>query len=226
MGWIMMMSGWLSMVMFKLQEASELLDDMKDKPRLRTYAPILSAYYSQGKVQESFDMYERILRDGIEVTEAEYINLVRLCTDQDHHKGFQRVMEDMKQAILEVSEGGLEHILAYFEKQGKEAYAITPKVSVQPSGKCLTCGEVLRSIDIQPDELEGLMSKITQLVLEDARRKIKWDQLQEWASRHERDYEVVIDGANVGFYEMNYVQDLRHINYQQVGRDQLSYLLT
>ena len=195
------------------QEAYKLLDEMSDKPRLRTYVPILAVFCSQGKSKESFGLYDRIVGDGLEVTESEYISLVRLCTATDDHKGFERVMDDMKEGVLEVSEEGLGHILAYFEKRGKEVYHITPKVSIAPSGECSSCGEVLQSIDITPEELKGLIDKTTELVLEEPRRKDKWEQLIEWAAKEERDYEVVIDGANVGYFEMNYIQNLRHINY-------------
>ncbi|GMQ07337.1 hypothetical protein CsSME_00051563 [Camellia sinensis var. sinensis] len=63
-------------------------------------------------------------------------------------------------------------------------------------GVCLSCGEKLVSIDIDPKETENFTASLTNLVCQ---REVKADfmQFQEWLQRHDP-FDAVIDGANVG----------------------------
>ncbi|KAJ1394653.1 Tetratricopeptide-like helical domain superfamily [Sesbania bispinosa] len=93
------------------------------------------------------------------------------------------------------------------------------KTHVNDDGMCLSCGEKLVSIDIDPKETENFAASLSKLACE-KEAKANFNHFQKWLERH-GPFDAVVDGANVGlanvqnfsFYQLNsVVQKLRQIS--------------
>ncbi|KAL2318517.1 hypothetical protein Fmac_032393 [Flemingia macrophylla] len=70
------------------------------------------------------------------------------------------------------------------------------KTQVNEDGVCLSCGEKLVSIDIDPKETENFAASLCNLACQ-KEAKANFVHFQKWLERH-RPFDAVVDGANVG----------------------------
>ncbi|RDY01566.1 Proteinaceous RNase P 1, chloroplastic/mitochondrial, partial [Mucuna pruriens] len=70
------------------------------------------------------------------------------------------------------------------------------KTQVNEDGRCLSCGEKLVSIDIDPKETETFAASLSKLACQ-KEAKANFDHFQKWLERH-GPFDAVVDGANVG----------------------------
>ncbi|KAF8051448.1 hypothetical protein N665_1724s0002 [Sinapis alba] len=87
---------------------------------------------------------------------------------------------------------------------------IVKKGNVSPDGECLSCGEHLACVDTNEVETENFVNSLVALAVG---RKAKmnsfesmedFSEFQEWLEKH-GDYEAILDGANIGLYQQNFV---------------------
>ncbi|KAG2238769.1 hypothetical protein Bca4012_023417 [Brassica carinata] len=87
---------------------------------------------------------------------------------------------------------------------------IVKKGNVSPDGECLSCGEHLACVDTNEEETENFVNSLVALAVE---RKAKmnscepmedFSEFQEWLEKH-GDYEAILDGANIGLFQQNFV---------------------
>lgn len=75
---------------------------------------------------------------------------------------------------------------------------------MEPNGRCCCCGEQLDSVDIDDVETEKFALSVAGLALE---REVKanFREFQDWLEEN-ADYEVIVDGANIGLYQQNFAE--------------------
>ncbi|KAI4305820.1 hypothetical protein L6164_029163 [Bauhinia variegata] len=75
------------------------------------------------------------------------------------------------------------------------------KTCMDETGMCLSCGEKLVGIDIDPKETENFAASLTRLACE---REVKsnFNHFQRWLQQH-GPFDAVVDGANVGLANMH-----------------------
>ncbi|CAH8345807.1 unnamed protein product [Eruca vesicaria subsp. sativa] len=87
---------------------------------------------------------------------------------------------------------------------------IVKKGNVSGGGECLSCGEHLACVDTNEVETENFVNSLVALAVE---RKAKmnscepmedFSEFQEWLEKH-GNYEAILDGANIGLYQQNFV---------------------
>jgi len=232
----------------KPEAAEGLLDEMLttgQRPRLRSYSPIVVGYAQQGKINEAFRLYDKMLAHEIEPTEVELVALLKACGEARREGGreggkeveerFYRVMREMQALVLEPGEGTWEAVEGWFEGVKPTAAAvaaaaaaaaevkITRGVAIDEKGVCGGCGEILDSIDLSPQAAQELLTMVEELVLADAARAGDWARFKGWleggreGGQGPPKFDVVVDGANVGYFQMNYAQAPPHVNYEQIS---------
>lgn len=209
------------------EAAEALLDEMvtetKQRPRLRSYSPIVIGYAQQGKTDAAFALYEKMLAREIEPTEAEMVALLKACTMTKEAPRFFQVLAQMQDIVLEPAQETWDAVVAWFGQQeaGKGGAAqITHPVRIDKAGVCGGCGETLDSIDLSPQGAQELLTKVEELVLADAARAKDWAQFKAWLEQEvagPTPADVVVDGANVGYFQMNYADAPPHVNYDQIA---------
>lgn len=241
------------------EAAEDLLREMLAgglRPRLRSYSPIIVGYAEQGKLENAFALYDKMLAQDIEPTETELVALLRGCSGEGGGNvevdNFYRTLADLQDLVLEPGEGAWEAVAGWFEKRmergdwavghdqaaksggrGKDRKAALPQtpspemsvrrgVVVDEAGVCSGCGTVLESIQLSSEAADELMTKVEELVLADRAREAEWARFKAWlrgpgGGGRAPEFDTVIDGANVGYFQMNYAQAPPHVNYEQIS---------
>lgn len=209
----------------------------KQRPRLRSYSPLILGYALQGKAAQAFAVYDRMLSpapttatggaaDGgaggggggaIEPTEPELAALLRVATAAGDEALFLRALRDMQEVVLEPTEETWAAVEAWFG--GRAAARITKLTRIGPDGACAACGGQLLSVDLSPEGSVQLLAMVEEIVLQNAERRGDWERFKAWLGEAvARDaFDVVVDGANVGYYQMNYPGAPPHVNYDQIA---------
>ncbi|KAG7640442.1 Protein-only RNase P C-terminal [Arabidopsis suecica] len=87
---------------------------------------------------------------------------------------------------------------------------IVKKGNVSSTGRCLSCSEQLACVDTNEVETQKFVDSLVALAME---RKAKmnscesdvvFSEFQDWLEK-QGDYEAILDGANIGLYQQNFV---------------------
>ena len=91
---------------------------------------------------------------------------------------------------------------------------------VTSSGVCMANGDTLTSIELSEEDRAQLLHKIEAFVLERGRYQKDgvWSNFKQWCAeaQQNRRYDVIIDGANVGYYKQNFAGAPGHVAYDQI----------
>lgn len=202
-----------------------MMDEMlaaKQRPRLRSYSPLILGYAAQGKATQAFAAYDRMLLSAdaagtaaIEPTEAELAALLRVAGRARDEGMFLRALRDTQEVVLEPTAETWEAVAAWYEQTAR----VTRPARIGPDGVCGACGGKLLSVDLPPEGAEALLGMVEEIVLQNAERRGDWEKFKAWLGEAvARDaFDVVVDGANVGYFQMNYAGAPPHVNYDQVA---------
>jgi proteinaceous RNase P len=188
------------------------------RPRLRSYSPILLGYSKLGDYDSAFRVWGLAREKGIELTEAEYTALLSVCVSAGRANGLEEVVEAMKEDVMEFSPETCDLLAGWFTGYGLGALParVSREAAIAEDGTCAHCGQVLEAVDLPEAERATLLAKVDEIVLQDPERGEKWATLKGWIEKYGKDVDVVIDGANVGYYMMNYSGATAHVNYDQI----------
>lgn len=182
--------------------------------KLRSFSPVLEVYAQSGNASGSIAVLDWSTRLGIPIAEQEYALTMEACVREgiSSNNVFERVyvlLHDDFPALTKASRQILER---WFSLSGFSFH----EAAVDTVGTCSFCGSLLDPIEIPEEERIGIMSRINTMVLERSNKEDEWKQCVK--SMKERSYDVVIDGANVGFFENrpNSAADL--IDFAKVDR--------
>ena len=91
---------------------------------------------------------------------------------------------------------------------------------ITDEGVCLANGDTLASIELTPEDRDQLLQKIETFVLERGRYQKDgvWQKFKDWCAeaKAEQRYDLIIDGANVGYHKQNYAGAPSHVAYNQI----------
>lgn len=100
-----------------------------------------------------------------------------------------------------------------------QSWTITRSVDMDRSqGVCGCCSRRLRSIDLSEEARQRMLRQVGEISEAAGEKAAKnWKGFQEWLQRRGRDaYDVIIDGANVGYYKQNFMGAPKHVDYTQI----------
>ncbi|KAG7606769.1 Protein-only RNase P C-terminal [Arabidopsis thaliana x Arabidopsis arenosa] len=104
---------------------------------------------------------------------------------------------------------------------------IVKKGNVSSTGRCLSCSEQLACVDTNEVETQKFVDSLVALAME---RKAKmnscesdvvFSEFQDWLEKH-GDYEAIVDGANIGLYQQNFVDGSFSLSQIQKGDRKMS----
>lgn len=88
----------------------------------------------------------------------------------------------------------------------------TKRTNISKTGLCLTCGEKLCTIDLDPEETEKFAKSVAELAFQREHNSYEFQAFQEWLDEN-GPFEAIIDGANIGLYN----SQARGFNFTQVA---------
>lgn len=181
-----------------LDEAVATLDKMKAdglKLKLRTYSPLLRLACKLSS-KRALEIRDDAVKNDVALGEDEYVALAEACDDP-------KILEDMALDVHVPKRGAWRAAKRMFP-----AWTATEDVDVSADGVCSACGMQLRSVDLSVEERDQLLSQIDGLVIDGAleqqhnpSRAAQWTTFKNWM--HDKHYDAIIDGANVGYYNQN-----------------------
>jgi ribonuclease P protein 3 len=276
----------------QLGKAEVLLDEAEGvqqcRPKLRMFAPLLSAYCETGSMIPALRVWQRLCRHGLVLSEKEYVALIRCAVITKDACVMDRVLSDLAEDVLVPSRETCLAIRAWFEspaaiatnKEGNHIddsgiRIVLESIAYPQSGQTLSMGPVLTqksgwtvsescSVDtdtgaLQSGCLNGHSLKpltvssdtwqemrnmnetiVTSGKLEEHRsqfqggrkgkrqkmddrllqeRQNHWTHFQKYLIRRctQRKIDLVIDGANIGYYEQNFAGAPKHVDYDQIN---------
>lgn len=101
--------------------------------------------------------------------------------------------EQLRQAT--VACGGGWHGLGWL---GKGVWQ-SKRTNISKTGSCMSCGEMLCTIDLDPKETDGFANSVAKLASKREEQPQGFKVFQEWLDRN-GPFDAIIDGANVGLY--------------------------
>ena len=100
-------------------KAEEVLDESESvqqcKPRLRLYSPLLTAYCEERLMIKALKCWLRISKQRIELTEREYVSLMKCATWTGDVLVFERILSDIADSVPVPSKDAVAAVLEWFE---------------------------------------------------------------------------------------------------------------
>jgi pentatricopeptide repeat protein len=186
----------------------------KIRTKIRCYSYIIHAYARLHKADQAFAVYERMKADGLEATDGEFAALARVLAateESDESPRALALLEDMRQTLPELAGETIEALGQWFSKTGA---LVARPATVADSGMCTSCGDVLAAVDLDDAGVTSLMEKLDKIVREDPLRVARWEEF--CGKLGTLQFDVIIDGANIGYYKPNLNTGTEHVNYEQI----------
>ncbi|KAG9455044.1 hypothetical protein H6P81_007948 [Aristolochia fimbriata] len=210
------------------------LEKYKILPRLRTYGPALLTFCRKLEADMAYSVEEDMTAKGVVLEEPEISALLKVSVDTDKHDKVYLYLQKLRSSVKCVSGSTGEIIESWFRGKlasevstldwdvnkvkevvsmngggwhglgwlGKGAWEVC-KSQIQPDGRCLTCCQDLVPVDIDHVETEKFAESIASLAAQREARA-NFSQFQKWLENHPG-YEAIVDGANVGFFQQNFI---------------------
>ncbi|KAJ3681278.1 hypothetical protein LUZ60_015767 [Juncus effusus] len=209
-------------------------DKLGISPRLRTYAPCLSFFCERLQADKAFEVEEHMGKMGISLEENEMAKLLQLSSKIGNGDKMYEYMHKLRNLVSKVQNNTAKVIESWFESEKASELAScenfeqekvrdvilqngggyfgkgwigrgkweVKRGKIGNNGICNQCGEKLKGVDLGEIEREEFMKKVASLATE-RESKANFVNFQEWLEKNDN-YEVIIDAANVAFYQQNF----------------------
>ena len=187
-------------------QGSALLEQMKRAglaPRLRSYAALVRAYAAQPDLPATRALFADMAQLDVVPGQGEHAALIRALR--------AAAAEPVAETLAHLRTIAAEQPLFEDELAAAVEAAITSdgtwateRVTLSAAGVCPATGRKLRSIDVSPDELAALRAQCTELAGDRPEAAARFNAFREWLAARGADFDVLIDGPNVGFFGQNY----------------------
>lgn len=214
-----------------LKDAIELYYELRDKrqdltPKLRTYTHMLALISSLGELQLGFELYRDMNTYTILPSEKEYLSMLKLTIAKIDDR-FYSIFDDMMEDILIPSKASWDIVRKWFDiDKNSKLYQVIESSS--SNGIISHNNRKLLSIDLDEDTRANLLSQIESFASSRASNlntkttnvesmkieSIKFNEFKQYLSLHK--FDIVVDGANVGYYKQNYIGAPTHVDYFQI----------
>eukprot|EP00949_MAST-11_sp_MAST-11-sp1_P000763 g763.t1 len=214
-------SGDLEMAKAQLQ----ILRESGHKLSCRMYSPLLLHHPVEtlADLEDLFALYEDGKGNSVEYREEDFCAILSACSQFVSTK---KPDEAARDAAAQFFEKAMDDMHEVFHLVGPEVervllewYGSSAKVSEidAATGACSNCGRRMQSIDLTPDERKTMLEKIhSDLVIPNTGEngKVAFGNFTRYLER-KGPADVIIDGANVGYFNMSASGD---INFSQIDR--------
>eukprot|EP00953_Heterococcus_sp_UTEX-ZZ885_P002906 2095-Heterococcus_DN1.PRE.2 len=172
--------------------------------RMMTYTPLLAVCAEAGRLDDCMTLWESALSHKLCLTEREYLSLITVCTHAKDKQRFAQVVSNYMEDVLRPrSLDSWAVIRAWFEQD--DTWSVKGKrnlkCQVAPTGVCSCCGRVLQSIELSEDMVSRLLTQVAELVCSNEYRRKQWATYTDWIAENGQKFDVLIDGANIGYYK-------------------------
>ena len=225
------------------EEGLTLLREMQSKElkmRLRCYSALLSAFCKNGNADVSIQLFTELTEKySLEPTEKEYLSILSLCVilDDDRFYGY---LDSMLEDILVPSNKTWVVVKQWFSSRQRQKLYNIVEDTISISGKLDQSGHQLQSVELSESDRSQLINQIDNCFkvtaniegrdLNDKCNKKaravseKWELYKSWIKGEATishcdaasSYSILVDGANVGFYQQNFANATGHVDYLQI----------
>jgi hypothetical protein len=217
-----------------MNEALELYDEMLSlsiTPKNRTISPLLCIFSQLKHTEVCLKLFFTDILQVFQLTptEKDYISMFELSLSTHDISLFHRVYTLFIEDIYTPNEQSVGILLKIFQELLSN-YTIEYSIPNQVGEVRLTCGlHTLQSIDITPIQLEFMLTEIEKFALTMKESRVvctSTKSQQEWATfklflQNRREMSttdmVIVDGANVGYFENNYEGAPSHVDYEKIN---------
>ncbi|ETP37112.1 hypothetical protein F442_15053 [Phytophthora nicotianae P10297] len=192
------------------------MEAAKVEPKLRTFGPLLQAHSDAGNLDKCIWVHEKLLSYELELTEDDYVALLRACVKTGNSERFYAFLESFIDEIWQPNLSTWDVLKDWFNSEAAQVdgrkWRIT-EGTVSKEGVCSVTGDQLQSVELSAEVTTELLAKIEKLVRTDEKRMAQWDEFKQWLEEF-GPFDVVIDAANVGYCNQNF--DGGGFNYAQI----------
>lgn len=207
----------------RCQEALNLYEEMiaaSLSPRLRTFTPLLASFSLLCDVSTCRRLFDAMtITYSLIPTEREYLSMLRLFLATNDTTQFLSFLSIMAQDIFIPTRETWDVMEKWVQAQNAVTsnYVASHRV-VSPTGYISPRGPQLASIDLTPDVRQTTLQQITEIVEQrKTKESAKWTSHITWLQNLAPNaFDVIIDGANVGYYQQNYEGAPKHVDYVQI----------
>lgn len=278
----------------QVDQVEEILDEAEAvqqcRPKLRLYTPLLVAYSEMGQMLPALNVWLRLSKQELLLTEKEYLALIRCATKVGNAIVMERVLSYLSEDVLVPSRETSRAIIDWFKlpcaiesgdrgdpsssTTSPEILSVLKEVAPQVDHvtsmgpvQCKITEEWTMSEDCQVDTASGIlptgclegeslqpiavsasgweeMKKMNETIVVSGKldehtsqyqggrkgpkralgndnleeRKRHWKAFNDYLERllEQKQLDVVIDGANIGYYEQNFAGAPKHVDYRQI----------
>ncbi|KAE8900140.1 hypothetical protein PF005_g24307 [Phytophthora fragariae] len=192
------------------------MEQNKVEPKLRTFGPLLQAHSDAGHLDKCVWVHDKLLKNELEPTEADYVALLRVCVKAGDAQHFYAFLDRFIDDIWQPSLATWDVLKEWFSSEAAQVDGRKWKITegtVSKEGVCSVTGNQLQSLELSPELSAELLAKIEKLVRTDEKRMAQWDEFKQWLEEF-GPFDVVIDAANVGYCNQNF--EGGGFNYKQI----------
>ena len=225
------------------EEGLVLLREMQEKGlkmRLRSYSALLAAFCRHKNADVSMELFSELsVKYTLEPTEKEYISMLSLCVLLNNGK-FYEYLHSMVEDILVPGKGTWEVVKQWFGMPERKMSHRLLVDTITPTGLLNQCEHQLQSIELGESDRSQLIEQIDNCFKVTSniegrdlsqhrhnKEKIiseKWEKYKSWIKGEDvlshcdaaDSYTILIDGANIGFYQQNFANATGHVDYLQI----------
>ncbi|GMP88504.1 hypothetical protein CsSME_00040474 [Camellia sinensis var. sinensis] len=204
-------------------------------PRLRSYDPALVCYCKNLEADKAYEVEEHMISNGVSLEEPELSALLKVSVETGREEKVYEYLHKLRGTVRGVSASTSETIECWFGGAvagevgvsnwdegcvketilrngggwhgmgwlGKGKWVVC-RSNVDSDGGCLSCGELLGCVDIDKAETEKFAQSVASLAMQ---REVQsnFRDFEDWLDKH-AEYEAIVDGANIGLYQQNFVE--------------------
>ena len=171
------------------------LKEQRIKLKCRIISPIIEVGNKLNRIDILLPVIQDIFDNQIHIGDAELFNIFILSLNNQLYDVFDRTLKFMSKYINIIPE-----ILLFPIKKRYHYLTNTDNLTISRNGKCPNCHTTLQSIDLNQNERVSLLNEINMnLVKNNSPKSQKFQNFIKWTQNNTK-YDIVIDGANVGYF--------------------------
>lgn len=201
-------NGWSA-----LEKARIVVQEPGMAHKLRCFLPALVAFGALGDARGAFDVYNDIMKSGLEPGETEFCKMIQSISkhyDDIPEDGncipwsqVESILMHMSRETTELEPETVKQLSGLFKSKELSKHWTVSHCTVEENGYCEFCGETLEAIDLDQVEYAQFASGIASLASKQEKRPRDFDTFLKWLEEY-GPYGIIIDAANVAFYGQNF----------------------
>jgi len=197
--------------------AQQMLQD-KITARLRVFTPALVGFAERGEIQKALEIEKIMDEHELEYTELEFRLLLKACTNAQgaSYSEVARILWRIGKELTFLEKDTIDVARTYFTStNSQEAFAQGPlsgrhvwmveDVHVDENGFCMAAGENLKGVDLEDHDWDAFISAFERLALSKEHKGNSFQNFTKWLEQN-GPFSLIVDGANVAFYNQNFDQ--------------------